>query len=541
MGVLAPLAYLIRRAFGAELDQLIEIVFISRNFWLTVNTLILAVTVLLASTAIALPLAWLTNCTTMRGRRFFAFTAILPLAIPAYLMAYALLGLGGEYGAIHHLTDGKLVVSRFSGFFGATIALTLYNFPYMYLSLRATLRELDPALEEIARSLGRGPGFTFFRIVLPQLKPALATGALLITLHVVADFGVVSLMRYETFSFALYLQYESHAGEHALVYAAWLGLMLIGLAGSILLIEGWLVRSVRLDRTGTGTVRTRQLIPLGRWQLPAISFSILVLITSVLLPVLTIIYWSTQSILFNEATANSALMNDPFAELLGTPRAEAWRELSTAARHSVMASAPAALLAAALALPIAYMASRYRSKKAFWLERAAYLGYATPPLAFAFALILFSGWADQTLSALLGSDTVWLSRSLAVLIYAYALNYLAEAIGPIRNGLIQASPRLEEASRSLGHNRFVTFWRVIFPLLRQSLVVSIALVFLSCMKELPLTYMLQPYGFNTLAFSVWDKSREALFADAAPQALAILVISAGFVAILLLQGRKVTR
>ena len=133
----------------------------------------------------------------------------------------------------------------------------------------------------------------------------------------------------------------------------------------------------------------------------------------------------------------------------------------------------------------------------------------------------------------------WLYQELPlVLVYAYSLHFLAEAVGPVRAGLYQATPRLEEASRSLGYSQLATFVRVTLPLLRSGLVVAMALVFLSAMKELPLTFLLSPLGFDTLATNIWSHTREAMYAEAAPFALLIMLVSAGFVAVLLSQERQ---
>jgi iron(III) transport system permease protein len=204
-----------------------------------------------------------------------------------------------------------------------------------------------------------------------------------------------------------------------------------------------------------------------------------------------------------------------------------WADLGQALWGSVSASAPAALLAGALALPLAYLSVRRPSRGTKTLERVAYFGYATPPLAFALALVFFT---LRTVPPLY--------QTLALLIIAYALHFLAEAIGPIRTALYQAPPRLEEAARSLGRTPLQAFFAATFPLLRKGLLVSVALVFLSAMKELPLTFLLSPVGFDALALTVWSYANEALFAGAAPFALAIMAVSAAFVGLLLIREKR---
>jgi iron(III) transport system permease protein len=507
LGVLTPVGYIVLRAVIPVPDALaheqispFDIVFHWRNAQLLLNTVLLVAGVLAVTVSLAVPAAWLTTCTSLPGRRLFTLLGVLPLVVPGYLMAYTFRSLGGEIGVISQLFG--IVIPRPSGYFGALLALSLYNFPYMFLNLRASLRELDPALEESARTLGSTPPAVFTHVVLPQLRPAMLTGAFLIGLHVIADFGVVSIMNFDTFSLALFQQY----GIPNRTASAWLALMVIAMAVIFLATEALLLRGLRLDRVGSGTNRMRRRATLGWWTLPAIALLTLLAIVSVGVPVSTIAYWSLR------CTWSLTMLED----------------VRDAIVNSLSGSVPAAIVATAMAIPIAYMARRYPSKRSFYLERVAYLGFATPPLAFALGLIFVAKYTATVLE-----------YSLVLLVFAYSMHFLAEAVGPLRNSLYRASPRIEEAARSLGCNGFTAFWRVTFPVMRNGIVVACALVFLSCMKELPLTMMLAPHDFHTLAYDVYSyASDDAMFHEAAPYAVAILLVSTGLVAVLLMRGRK---
>lgn len=497
-GVLVPLTYLALRATDAEANELVEIVFRSRNLFLFGNTVSLVAGVVIVDIALALPFAWLTSRTNLKAKRFFTLLGVLPLAIPSYVMAYALLGLGGRDGAFAHLFGMSL--PRLSGYWGALTALSFYTFPYFFLNLRSALIGIDPALEESARSLGYRRREVFYYVLIPQLRPALYAGGLLVGLHVLGNFGVVSLMRFETFSFALYLQLASFDR----IYAAWLALMLLAFAGCLLYVEASLLRGKRFHRAGMGSVHHRKLIPLKGWGQVSYLYLGVLAFGSIAVPTITIILWMVRGI-------DTASVENLVKAVIG----------------SLGAAVPAALLSTCLALPLVYLGVRRPSAMSRLLERLAYFGYAIPPLAFGLSLIFFM---QRLIPGLY--QTLWL------LIYAYTLHFMAEAIGPARSAIFQASPNIEEAARSLGFSRLSAFFKVTFPLLIRGLTVSAAFVFLSAMKDLPIAFLLRPIGYETLALNVWSATSEALFAEAAPYALLMIIFSGLFVGLLLVRERR---
>jgi len=499
MGVLLPLLYLGLRAFESGPDGFLDLLKRPNNWELVLNTLLLTLGVLVVSLLIALPMAWLTTRTDLKARRLWALVGVLPLAIPSYLMAYALLSMSGNIGVVAKLTDW--VLPSISGYWGAVLILSLCNFPYLFFNLRAAWLTLDPALEDVAYSLGQNRRQIFIRVIFPQLKPALLSGILLISLHVLSEFAAVSLMGYDTLSLVLYTQFISAFNRS---YAACIALILIAIILCLLLIEMWFLRRLRLDKAGTTNIRRLNPTPLGAWAPVAYLFLSSILFVSIVAPVGAILFWASKA-----------------------PLDDLWPDLSEALKGSMMASVPAALLSTALVIPIVYMSIRMPSRWTSLLERSTYLGYAVPALAFALGLVFFTLRLVPSLY-----------QTLFLLIYGYTIHYLAEAVGPIRSALYQTSPRIEEASRSLGYTRLQTLFKITLPLIRNGMLISMAFIFLSCMKELHLTIILSPLGYNTLALNVWSYIEEAFFAQAAPFALTILIFSGMFVGLLLIQEKK---
>ncbi len=495
LAVMVPVFYLFVRAFEGEWAQIADLIWRPRNLVLLWNTLALTAGVLVVTFIVAFPLAWLVCRTNIPGVKWITLVGILPLAIPGYVLAYAMLGLGGETGSMAQWFG--VVIPRVSGYWGSLIVISLYTFPYLFLNLRSGLMGIDVSTEEAARSMGLNTLQIIRRVTLPQLRPSMLAGMLIIALYVVGDFGAVSLMRFETLSFALYLQY---AAAYDRVYAALIAIMLLGITATIILAEYRLLKIFFFTQMQLRKNQYQRVSKLGRLKLPAMLFVITLFVISVALPITSIAFWMTGGV-------------NP---VIG-------QQLWSALFSSFIASLPAALLAILFAVPLAYIGMRFKSVLTGLLQRIAYLGYATPPLALALAWVFFSLALDPVVAVY---------QSLVLLIFCYAIHFLAESLSPIRSAMYHISPRLEEAARSLGYGRFKAFIYSTLPLLYHGIMAGFIFVFLSAMKELPITILLSPAGFDTLALNVWSYSAEAMFAEAAPFALTILLFSGLFVSLL---------
>ncbi len=434
----APVSHLLLRAWGTP-DPLAQ-VFSSRVGRLVTTTLVLAVTVTALASVVGVAMAWLLERTDLPARSWLRVAAVLPLVVPTYVGALALLAAVGPRGLAWE-------VPGMVGFWGLTLALVLSTYPYVLLTASGVLRSGDATLEEAARALGDTPWAAFRRVVVPQLRPALSAGGLLVFLYVLSDFGAVSIMRIDTLTRGIFLEYR---GSFDRARPALLGLVLVVLTLAAIGAERRLRGRAAPARAGAGQ-RRPTMARLGGWRWPAVLAVAAVSFAGAGIPVAVLGYWSARA---GDTGVGIALAGPGFT--------------------SVELSAVAAVVAVAASLPVAAL-------------------YQTLPL----------------------------------LVAAYVVRFLPEALGAVRASLQQVDPALEEAARSLGRSGLEAARTITLPLVRGGMVAGAALVFLTAMKELPATLLLQPAGYETLATRVWVAASQGLYAQAAPAALALVAVSAG--------------
>lgn len=500
--MLSPLYLIVRAVEGgiASWDILVSQSVVDA----TIRTVILTSSVTASCIALAVPLAWLTARTDLPFRNAWTVLLALPLSVPSFIGGFVTVSALGPGGMLQDLLEpfGVEQIPSLYGFKGAWLTLTVFTYPYIYLTVRAALKRVDPTLEEAARSLGKSPLRTFFLVNLPQLRPAVAAGGILVAMYVLSEFGAVAMLRYDTLTPLAYLQYTTSFDRNS---AAVLGLPLLALAALLVALEA--ATRGRARYHAAGQQRPAKTLRLGAWRWPALALCVLVVALGLGIPVMVLVYWLVRGLAEGESTSF----------------------LSHAVINSVRASAFAALLTVVAAMPIALLSVRHPGAGSAVIERLAYMGQSLPGITVALSLVFFA--ANYATSVY---------QTLGLLVFAYAVRFLPEALGACRSALLQVNPHTEEAARGLGAGNVRVFARITVPQILPGMSAGALLAFLTCMKELQITLLLSPIGFDTLATQIWSSSREAFFTQAALPALLLVGLSAVAVLIILRREKLIT-
>jgi iron(III) transport system permease protein len=451
---------------------------------LLANTLGLVVGCTLTCLALGVSAAWVVERTDIRLRPLWHGLLVAPLAVPAFVNSYS-------WSSLSH--DVR-------GFTGALLVITLSYYPLVYLPVVAMLRGLDPALEEASYSLGHGRAETFARVVLPQLRPAILGGCLLVALHLLAEFGALQMLQFPTFTTAIYDQYSStFNGPAANMIAGVLVLCCVLILTAELKLRG----HRRYARVSHGAAR-----PVERLRLRALRWPVTLLVAALValavgVPTYSLVHWLR----------------------VGSSTEFPVSELTAAAGTSLALGAAGAVLTVLLALPVAWLAVRYRSTASTVVERSTYIANALPGIVVALALVTVSIRVVQPIY-----------QTYLLLLTCYAIMFLPRAVVSVRAALEQAPMVLDDVAHSLGSGPLSTARRVTLPIIAPGLGAGAALVFLAVSTELTATLMLAPIDTATLATRFWSESSSVAYGAAAPYALLMVLIS---VPATILLGRQV--
>jgi iron(III) transport system permease protein len=492
----APLLYLIWRNITGD-EDLVDLYLSEATLVPLRNTLVLAVSTALSTAIVGTGLAWLTTRTDLPLRRLWAALAPLPLVFPSFVGGLALMAAVAPGG----LLDAPLAwvgveATRPEGFWGAWLVLTLFTTPYVLLPVAARLVALPPSLEESARLLGRRPGAVFRTVVLPQISGAIGAGALLVFLYTVSDFGVVVLLRYETLTRAIYTNRLLDRDQSA-------ALSLLLAAVALVVVAGERTLARRRHRTTPGVPATRPLrVPLGRWRLPALAAVLAWVGLALGGPLASLGLWAWRGL---TGETSSLASGD-----------RALGDLVEPALNTAGISLVTAVVAIAVLLPLAYLSARHRARAADVANGLVATGFGLPALVVALSLVF---WSRQLPEA-------WgLYQSFTMLVFAYVVHLGAQSLRTAQVAVGSVPRRLDESARVLGAGRLRRFTTVELPLMLPGLAAGAGLVLLSTMKELPITLLTSPLGFETLATRIWEDAEAVFLAEAGLASLVLVALS----------------
>jgi len=425
--------------------------------------------------------AWFVERTRLPGRRIWALLLVAPLTMPLFVTSYAWA----------NLTPGLQ-----GSFLQATAIVAFTYYPIVFLLVAVSLRGLDPALEETARALGLGTWHIFFRVVLPQVRPAVLGGLLLVALDTLIEFDAFVALKFQTFATDIYNQYRLGFSVSG---AAALSFMSIALCAVLLLGEAWLRGNANYTRVSLGIRRATVRYELGKMTLPVVAGLTVIIGLGLGIPVGTLVNWLLSS---SHSALSGASGNLQY--------------LLPATITSVLLGGAAALVAIMFALPVAALAVRYRGWRVTAVERTAYLAYALPDLVGAIAIAYAaSHWARFAYG------------SFALLVLAEAVLFVPFAIVSLRATLGQIEPALEDSARALGAGPLATLRRVTGPLARPGFLAAAMLVFAFTLGDISTTQVLLPLNSYTLGTEFQANSSSIAFAAAAPFAAVLVVLAMG--------------
>ena len=464
---LLPVGVLLSIAINA--NQL----FYSGHFAIFLNTTIVSIATACIAVTIGVPIALITTYLDFPFRKLFLVVLLVPLAIPSYVGAFALyaaFGVGGELDLLMPFTPPAI-----SGLSGSVLVMALYTYPFVVLTTRASLSKIDPSQIYAARTLGLGLLESFWRVVIPRIFNGIAGGALLAALYAISDFGTPAIMGVNTYTRAIYVEYNALG----LGQAASLSLQLILIVSVLLAFES----QAKITRSIPGRLITIKTSTLQKTLI--FLFISTVIFLSILLPIFIFTLW-----LIREGVSTFDFIN---------------------VFNSIFVSLIAALLAILLALPTAIAAMKGRFGR--FMERITYVGFGIPGIVMGTALVY------------VGLQLPIIYQTFALLIFAYVLRFLPLSVSSVRNSLEGLDESLTNAAKTLGADSVEAFKRITLPQIYKGIIAGAALVFLETMRELPATLLLGPTGFETLATYLWRVYEAGYFGRAAIPGLLIILAS----------------
>jgi iron(III) transport system permease protein len=518
LAVILPLLVIVSSIFQPESKIWQHIVDTLLIGWLK-NTFVLSVGVLAGTFLLGVGSAWLTAVCEFPGRSFFNWALVLPLAVPTYVLAFVFIGLLDFSGPVQSFLRDQLHLSvswfpkiRSAG--GVILVMSLALFPYVYLLARNAFETQGKSVLEVSRILGHSPMKAFFKAGLPMSRPWIASGMMLVLMETLADFGAVSIFNYDTFTTGIY---KAWFGFFSLAAAAQLSSVLLLFVLVIIIIEQRMRSRMQFHQVGRLSLAANRL-KLNGWKKWAACISLMSIVTvAFVIPCLQLMVWSIASI--------SVELDSRYLGLL---------------LRSLLFSSMAAALIATLGLMLAYIQRQNNDLFTKWIIRFATMGYALPGTVLAVGIVIIINWADKPMvwmfRDIFGIDVLTvLNGTIAVVLFAYTVRFLTAGFNTINSGMLRITRNMDESATLMGITGIKLLKRVHIPILKNGLFIAAMLVFVDVMKEMPITLMTRPFGWDTLAVKVFELTSEGEWQRASLPS--ITLVAAGLVPLMLLNKK----
>ena len=502
--VLIPIGTILSSFFAPTSDiwqHLVETTLLS----LLINTFWLALGVVSGTTLLGVSLAWLTAVCEFPGRKLFSWALLLPLAVPAYVTAFVVLGLfdftGPVQSAFRSWLGPDAWFPEVRGRMGVITVMVLAFYPYVYLLARNAFLTQGKRSLEASQSLGLNRTQGFFRVALPMARPWIAGGVMLALMETLADFGTVAVFNYDTFTTAIY---KAWFGMFSLPAASQLASLLLVIVFALIVMEQQIRIRMRYAEVKQSARADR--IALSGWRsVTATALASGTLFFAFLLPIGQLVIWAANS-----------LVQDLDSRYLGF----LW--------HSLLLSTLAALLTCTVALLLVYATRRHPDAATRNAVRIATLGYALPGTVLAVGMFVplasLDNWIGEVTLQLFQIETgLMIQGTLAIMLLAYLTRFLAVSHSPIDSAMQRITSSIDEASMSMGINGWIMLRRVHLPILKSGIFTAGALVFVDVMKEMPITLMTRPFGWDTLSVRIFEMTSEGAWEQAALPAVALVI------------------
>ena len=492
---------------------------------LLINTAILTSGVLSITFILGVSLAWLTGVCDFPGRKIFTWALLLPMAMPTYVLAFVTLGLFDFSGPVQTLLrewapTHKIWFPNVRSAGGVIAVMSLGLYPYVYLLARSAFKTQGKRVVEAAQTLGCNQMAAFVKVALPMARPWIAGGLLLVLMETLADFGAVSIFNYDTFTTAIY---KAWFGFFSLSAAAQLSALLVIIIFVVIVIEQKMRSKMQFTQSGRPSMQVARirLTGWGRWL--AVLFAFAVLLIAFIIPFGQLLIWSGQ--IFAEE------FNDRYLGYLG---------------RSMFFAFLATFVICCCALLLSYTQRRHTDKTTRIMIRISTLGYALPGTVLAVGIFIVISFVDNLLAGLIRTVSSFDSGALMqgtilTVIAAYMVRFMAAGFNSIDSAMHRITPNLDEASISLGVTGLSLLRHVHLPILRNGLLTASMLVFVDVMKEMPITLMTRPFGWDTLAVKIFELTSEGEWERAALPAVALVLGGLLPVVILTRQTEKQSR